>query len=99
MLVTAFVDLEKAYDTVWRDLLLVNLHRWGVSGRLKLHVVTVWSREALSHVSVRRSVCTLISRRVHVLPQPAPVLLLSGQPMRVDDAPRYLGVQFNGRLD
>ena len=63
----------------------------------QLHEVTVWSREALSHVSVRKSVCTLFSRRVHVLPQPAPVLLLSGQPLRVDDAPRYLGVQFNGR--
>ena len=192
VLVAAFVDLEKAYDTVWRDLLLVKLHRWGVSGRLlrwlydflrdrnqrvlvdgayspwllvkdgvpqgsvlscllftlfiadmhgepphiaqppaapavcerahfaddlaywaaadniaaacaaiqpQLHEVTVWSREALSHVSVRKSVCTLFSRRVHVLPQPAPVLLLSGQPLRVDDAPRYLGVQFNGRLD
>jgi hypothetical protein len=27
-------DLEKAYDTVWRDALLVKLHRWGVRGRL-----------------------------------------------------------------
>jgi ribonuclease HI len=33
VVVAAFVDLEKAYDTVWRDALLVKLHRWGIRGR------------------------------------------------------------------
>ena len=30
----AFIDLEKAFDSVWRDGLLVKLHRFGIRGRL-----------------------------------------------------------------
>ena len=30
----AFIDLEKAFDSVWRDGLLVKLHRFGIRGRM-----------------------------------------------------------------
>ena len=29
-----FIDLEKAFDSVWRDGLLVKLHRFGIRGKL-----------------------------------------------------------------
>ena len=30
----AFIDLEKAFESIWRDGLLVKLHRFGIRGRL-----------------------------------------------------------------
>ena len=192
VLVAAFVDLEKAYDTVWRDALLAKLHRWGVRGRLlrwlhdflrdrcqrvivdgvaspwllvedgvpqgsvlscvlftlfiadmhsapphrvlpppapgrcevahfaddltywaadanvaracdavqtRLNEVVEWCRSSLLHASARKSVCTLFSRRLPTaIGLPEPVLLLSGQRLRVDNSPRYLGMQLSGQL-
>ena len=47
-LLAAFVDVEKAYDTVWRTALLVKLHKAGVRGRLFR-----WLRDFLSGRSQR----------------------------------------------
>jgi ribonuclease HI len=47
----AFVDLEKAYDSVWRDGLLVKLHRQGIQGK-----TWWWIRDFLDG---RKAVCSL----------------------------------------
>ena len=51
VLVAAFVDFAKAYDTVWRDALLVKLHQWGIRGLL-LRWICDFLRDRVQRVRV-----------------------------------------------
>ena len=42
--VGAFIDVEKAYDTVWRLALLVKLHKVGIRGRLMMMMMMILLR-------------------------------------------------------
>ena len=40
---TVFFDIEKAYDTKWREGLLINMERLGIGGRLYNWVLAVFN--------------------------------------------------------
>ena len=48
MTVGVFIDMEKAFDSVWRNGLLAKLHDMGITGKIRGGTKASWNQDRLS---------------------------------------------------
>ncbi|CAG2213930.1 unnamed protein product [Mytilus edulis] len=93
------IDFEKAYDSVWREGLLVKLHQYGIKGKIWKWIQAFlnerYSKWRININTNKTEYCIFSRNKKH----PGTVhLVLGNQPVKYNPNPKLLGVTLDEKL-